>query len=66
MILNKVKVEGNVITIRSNPTTGIIALTSFVDNVSGEGSGNSFIKSFRYSKMVSYSVNGRILQFQIS
>ena len=45
--LNKIKQEGNVIYIKSNPQTGIIALTSFVDN-SSEPTG-SFTKEFRYS-----------------
>lgn len=47
---NKIKIEGNSIFIRSNPTIGIIALTSFVDNTAGEDSTHSFTKSFRYSK----------------
>jgi hypothetical protein len=49
IIANKVKVEGNSIFITSNPTTGILALTSFVDNVSGEAGAVNFTKSFRYS-----------------
>jgi hypothetical protein len=47
MILDIVKIEGNVLTIRSNPTTGIIALTSFADDSSGT---NITGKNFRYSK----------------
>jgi hypothetical protein len=45
---NKVIAEGNSIYIRSLPQTGIIALTSFVDN-SSASNGASFTKTFRYS-----------------
>jgi hypothetical protein len=43
--LDKIKIEGNSIFIRTIPQTGIIALTSFVDNTTGTVSN----KSFRYS-----------------
>ncbi len=49
MILNKVRNEGNSIFIKSNPITGIIALTSFVDNASGEYGQIYFTKKFRYT-----------------
>lgn len=47
---NKIKVEGNNIFIRTNPTIGIIALTSFVDTTVGEDASHIFTKKFRYSK----------------
>lgn len=50
MIVNKIRVEGNSIFIKSNPITGLLALTSFTDNSSGESEGRSFTKTFRYSK----------------
>jgi hypothetical protein len=43
--LDKIKIEGNSIFIRTIPQTGIIALTSFVDNTTGIVTS----KSFRYS-----------------
>lgn len=46
---NKIKVEGKNIFIRTNPTIGIIALTSFVDVTVGEDASHFFTKSFRYS-----------------
>lgn len=51
ILVNKVKIEGNSIFIRSNPTTGILALAAFVyeHDGSGESSSSSFTRTFRYS-----------------
>lgn len=48
--VDKIKVEGNSIFIRSNPTIGVIALTSFLDDATGEDLTHIFTKSFRYSR----------------
>lgn len=49
IIANKVTLEGKSIFIRSNPVTGILALTSFVDNSAGTDGTHTFQKLFRYS-----------------
>lgn len=49
IVANKIKQEGNSVFIKSNPVTGIIALTSFVDNSAGTDGTHTFQKLFRYS-----------------
>lgn len=44
-----IRQEGNVIYIKSDPAIGVLTLTSFVDDVSGETPPNHFNKSFRYT-----------------
>lgn len=50
IIANKVTSEGVVIYIKSDPVIGIVALTSFLDNITGETATEFFTnKLFRYS-----------------
>lgn len=49
LILQDIKKEGNSIFISSYPTVGIIALTSFFEDLDGEDGTHLFQKSFRYT-----------------
>lgn len=49
ILANNIRVEGNSLIIRSQPATGLLALTSFIDDESGVGGAIQFEKFFRYS-----------------
>lgn len=46
----KIRNEGNVVYINADPAIGVLALTSFTDDATGESGGTYFKRSFRYSK----------------
>lgn len=49
MIATNIRIEGNSIFIKSDPVIGILTLTSFADDASGESGPITFTKYFRYT-----------------
>lgn len=49
LILKDIKTEGNAVFITSYPTVGVLALTSFMEDVEGVDGTHTFEKSFRYT-----------------
>lgn len=45
----QIRTEGNIIYIKADPAIGILTLTSFTDNATGESGGIQFKREFRYS-----------------
>lgn len=49
ILANNIRIEGNSLVIRSQPATGLLALTSFIDDETGVSGPIFFEKYFRYS-----------------
>jgi len=49
LVLQDIRYEGNSIFITSYPTVGVLALTSFMEDVDGVDGTHTFQKSFRYT-----------------